>query len=52
MVSLGGIVGKIFGTTPLTFPMFVTSVAFGAGSLLIAVIMKATPEEWVDKIKF
>jgi len=32
--------------------MAMVSIAFGAGSLLISVILKATPEEWADKIKF
>jgi len=52
IVYLGGIVGEIFGTTPLTFTMAMVSIAFGAGSLLVAVILKATPEEWCEKLKF
>lgn len=52
IVSLGGIVGKIFDTTPMSFTMAMVSVAFGVGSLLVALILKATPEEWADKIKF
>lgn len=48
MVELGG---SIFRTTPLPFSMILTSVLLGAGSLLVAVILKATPQEWLEKIK-
>jgi len=32
--------------------MAMVSIAFGAGSLLVGVILKATPEEWCEKLKF
>ena len=48
IVNLGG---TIFRTTPLNATMFFTTIAFGAGSLLVGVILKATPESWVEKIK-
>jgi len=54
MIEFAGvipIVGKIFRTTPLPFSMILTSVLLGAGSLLVSIILKATPEQWVDKIK-
>jgi len=49
MISIGG---KIFRTTMLPFDMYMASIAFGVGSLLVGVLLKATKEEWVDKIKF
>lgn len=48
MVTFGGV---IFRTTPLSFIMFFTSLCFGAGSLLVGILLKTTPEAWVDKIK-
>lgn len=39
--------GVIFGTTPLTLAMQITALLFGLGSLLVAVIAKATPYRWV-----
>jgi hypothetical protein len=47
MIEFAGvipIVGKIFRTTPLPFSMILTSVLLGAGSLLVSIILKATPE--------
>jgi len=32
--------------------MSLTSLLLGAGSLLVAVILKSTPEKWVDYISF
>jgi len=40
--------GVIFGTTPLTLAMQITALLFGMGSLLVAVIAKATPYRWVN----
>lgn len=48
MVELGG---KIFRTTPLPFSMILASFLFGAGSLLVGALLKATPVEWLEKIK-
>jgi magnesium-transporting ATPase (P-type) len=48
MVSFGG---KLFRTTPLPFSMVLASVLFGAGSLLVSVILKATPENFAEKFK-
>jgi len=42
-------VGKIFGTSPLPFTLMITSLGFGVGSLLVGVILKLTPAEFVDK---
>jgi hypothetical protein len=49
MITIGG---KIFRTTPLPFTLFITSVAFGVGTLIVGVLLKTTPEAWLDKIKF
>jgi len=49
MVSIGG---QLFRTTPLPFSMVLASVLFGAGSLLVAVILKTIPEQHVEKITF
>lgn len=49
MISIGG---KIFRTTMIPFEMYMTSIAFGVGSLVVAALLKTTKEEWVDKIKF
>ena len=32
--------------------MYVASISFGIGSLLVSAGLKATPEEWLDKIRF
>lgn len=47
MVTLGS---KIFRSVLLTFPMMITVFAFGVGSWLVALAVKATPPEWSDKI--
>ncbi len=44
--------GYIFRTTPLPVLMHVASYAFGIGSLLACAAVKATPEAWLEKIKF
>lgn len=49
MVTFGGV---LFRTTPLSFSMILTSVLLGAGSLLVAAIVKATPEHLVQKLTF
>lgn len=51
VVEWGGIVGTIFGTTPLPLSMIIASLSFGVGSLIIGAILKATPDTWLDKIK-
>ena len=42
MVGYGGVLGAIFQTTPMTFGMHMTAVAFGFGSWILAAIMKTT----------
>ena len=43
---------KIFYTTSITLVMHITALCFGLGSWIVAAILKATPEEWIDKLKF
>lgn len=50
-LAITNIGGEIFRTTPLPTAMFWTSIVAGLGSLLVGVILKATPERWVEKIK-
>lgn len=47
MVTLGS---KIFRAVLLTFPMFITAISFGIGSLVVAAAVKATPAEWTEKL--
>ena len=44
--------GYIFRTAPLPLLMHVASLSFGVGSLLVSALLKATPEVWLEKIKF
>jgi magnesium-transporting ATPase (P-type) len=46
MITLGS---KIFRSVLLTFPMLITAFAFGIGTWLIALGVKATPPELVEK---
>lgn len=48
IVNLGG---YVFRTTPIPFAMFLTSWIVGLGSLIIGLILKATPEKWVERLK-
>ena len=32
--------------------MHVTSFSFGVGTLLLSIILKATPEDWLKKLEF
>ena len=41
-------VGKIFGTTPLTWAMHLTAVGAGLGTFVVAAIAKATPDSWLE----
>jgi len=47
--SIGATVAKLFVTTTIPFSMMLTSIGFGVGSLLVAVILKATPEHMIEK---
>lgn len=47
MVAIGG---KIFRTVSLPWEMNVAALSFGIGTIIIASIVKATPEELVSKI--
>jgi len=47
----GVVAANVFRTTPLSFGMVLSSVLFGVGSLIVGAILKATPKEWVEKIK-
>ena len=42
MVGYGGVLGAIFQTTPMTFGMHMTAIAFGIGSWILAAIIKTT----------
>jgi len=42
--------GTLFRTTPLPFPMVLTSILLGVGSLIVAAIVKATPPALADKL--
>jgi hypothetical protein len=44
--------GFIFITTPLTWKMSAAAAAFGAGSLLISLLLKTMKESWVNKLTF
>ena len=41
-------VGKIFGTTPLTFAMHMTAIGAGLFTFVVAAIAKATPDSWLE----
>jgi len=43
--------GIIFRTTPLPWTMVITAFSFGIGTLLVAPLVKLTPERWLLHIK-
>ena len=44
--------GKIFYTDSLSMAQHITALCLGLGSWAVAAAVKATPVEWLDKIKF